>query len=433
MKLSPLRVFGYMVLVLFALESRAQLTSDVVPRERVVTPEEEISRELQVSSLRVGPFRLQPQLLFRNIRYTDNVYGTVDEDEEKVEDYGATVAAGTRWILPFGPKAYIRGTALPDYTWSAELPERRFVGGTYNVSAIALFNRLTVEADLGTSEGLAAPSSETELEVVRDLTWYGVDAEVDLSGYFSLFASVRAESHEHEDEGAGGLVSLASLLDRDDGALRAGIRYRLTSFLDFTVAGEQARSEFAERPAERDNRSEAVLLGVHYERPRSYLNLTVGQRRIEPEGSSLIESFDDTVGSYFAALATRGPIEMHFFGRRAIAYALSPETPFVLGNHHGIGTVVSVGHRLRLRASGELGTDDYRSGTGVVPEDLRREDEVSRYGAGLDFRIRRNVEFRIFVSQSEYDSSIDLFDRTRLDVVTGLTIGGITLTGDFPG
>ncbi len=433
MNLSILRTFFALLVLTLAPSVVAQLTSDVVPRERLVTPEEQIRRELEASSLRLGPFRLQPQLLFRNIRYTDNVYGTLDEDEEKVEDYGATVAAGTRWILPFGPKAYIRGTVLPDYTWSAELPERRFVGGTYDVSAIALFNRLTVEADLGTSEGLAAPSSETDLEVVRDLTWYGVDAELDLSGYFSLFASARAESHEHENEGAGGLVSLASLLDRDDTALRAGIRYRLTSFLDFTLAAEQARSEFAEQPAERDNRSEAVLLGVHYERPRSYLNLTVGQRRIEPDGGSMIEPFDDTVGSYFAALATRGPIEMHFFGRRAIAYALSPETPFVLGNHHGIGTVVRVGQRLRLRASGEIGTDDYRSGTGAVPENLRREDEVSRYGAGLDFRIRRNVELRIFVSQSEYDSNIDLFDRTTLDVVTGLTIGGITLTGDFPG
>lgn len=432
MKLSSPRLCLSILAIFSAGTALAQLTSDVVPRERLVPREEQVRRELEATSGRIGPFRLRPQLLLRDIRYTDNVYG-VRDGEEKVEDYGATLAAGTRWILPFGPKAYIRGGILPAYTWSAELPERRFLGGTYDVSAIALFNRLTVEGSSGISKGLTAPSVETEVEVIRDLSWYGLDAELDLSGYISLFGSAHSQNLEH-DSGAieAGPASFASSLDREDTAVRAGIRYRLTSFLDFSLAAERSRTSFDVSPGGRNNSSDAVLLGMHYERPRSYLNLTVGQREYEPDGPSSIEPFDETVGSYFAALATGGPVEIQGFGRREVSYSLSQNTLFILGNHHGLGAILRAGERIRVRITGELGSNDYRSGPQSVEPILRRIDDVTTYGAGLDIRLYRNVALTFFVYESVYDSNIDEFDRSTLGFRTGLTIGGITLAGDFP-
>lgn len=408
-----------------SFQAAAQLTSDVVPRERLVPRAEQIKRDLETSRRRLGAFRLKPQFLVRELGYTDNVYGT---EENKISDYTASVAAGTRFILPFGPKGYIRGGLLPEYTWSAEIPGQRFLGGTYDVSAIALLNRLTFGVTAGTTKRLAVPSSETEIRAIRDTGFAVVDAELDVSGHLSIFASAQGQQARFDSEGVqDSLISDVSILDRDETAVRAGIRYRVTSFLDFTVAGEQTESLFEQRSLDQDNTSQAVLLGIHYDRPRSYLNLTVGQRTGDPTNSSTFRPYDETVGSYFASIGGGGPVQLELFGHRAVTYGLFGEVPYFLENRNGVGAVARAGSRLRFRASAEVGTNDYENSPPIPPGNLQRIDDVNTYGGGFDVRLYRNVALTVFVSQSDLDSNLDAFDRSIVRVRTG-----ITFTGDFP-
>jgi hypothetical protein len=426
--LAPLRV-ALIGIVLAALSrgAIAQLNSDVVPRERLVPLAEQVRRDLEMSTYRLGPFRLQPQFLLREITYTDNVFGASDE-EEKVSDINASVAAGTRWILPVGPKGYLRGRVLPEYNWSAELPEWRFLGGTYDVSALALGNRLSAQATAGASRSLAVASSETEVRAIRDLRRFGVESELDVTGKISLFGSARAEQTRYDSDAAPeDPLFDVDRLDRDDVAYRAGVRYNVTSFLNFSVAGERTGSEFQENALEQDNTSDAVLLGVHYDRPHAYFDLTVGRRTGDPDNGSSFLPYEETVGSYFASFAAGRPFRVEVFGRRAVMYGVSLEGPYFIETRNGLGASALAGSRLRLRASAEAGTNDYplprQTPTGLVD----REDEVLIYGAGFDFRLYRNVALTVFVSETDLESNVEVFDRSIVRIQTG-----ITLTGDFP-
>jgi len=405
-------------------QAAAQLTSDVVPRERLVPRAEQVKQDLEKSRRRLGPFRLRPQFLVRELGYTDNVFGT---EENKVADVSASVGAGASFILPVGPKGYIRGGLLPDYTWSAEVPEHRFLGGTYDVSAIALLNRLSVAATAGATKSLAVANSETETRAIRDLGFGGVEAELDVSGYISIFASGEGQRVRFDSDAAqNATIADVSVLDRDETAVRAGIRYRVTSFLDFSLGGEQTQSLFEERSLDQDNTSQAILLGMHYDRTRSYLNLTVGQRKGEPSNDSTFRPYDETVGSYFASIGGGGPVQLELFGHRTVTYGLFGDVPYFLENRNGLGVVARAGNRLRFRASGEAGTNDYENSLPVPPQNILRTDDVLTYGAGFDIRLYRNVALTVFVSQSDLDSNMDAFDRSVFRARTG-----ITFTGDF--
>jgi hypothetical protein len=260
------------------------------------------------------------------------------------------------------------------------------------------------------------------------VTSFGLEGELDVTGKISLFASGRGQQVEYEFEAVEDApISTVTELNRDDTAWRAGIRFRPRTFLNFSLAGEETSSSFEARALERDNSSQAVLFGVHYERPRAYLNATVGRREGEPDGGSSFPAYETTVGSYFAALAPGGRLEIQTFGHRTVRYSLAVDEPYYFETSNGLGAIARVGRRLRFRASGELGAHEYLARPDLPGGVLRREDDVTTYGAGFDVRIYRNVALTVFVSESQFDSNIESFDRSIVRIQTG-----ITLTGDFP-
>lgn len=394
-----------------------QSTSDVVPRHRLVPRREQVRRDLDASR-RLGPLRIQPRLIFRDLGYNNNVFGTPDDP---VSDWTATVAAGAHWTLPFGPKMFVQGDVLPEYTYYDQLSERRFFGGTYNASALALFNRLSLEAGVGTNRSLGLVSSETEAAAVRRINDVVLAGEIDLLRRFSVFGRATSERHRfRSEEITRGDLARVTDLDRDDAAVLAGVRYRFSSSLDFAVGAERTRSEFRLRPDERDNESEALLLTVQYNRPRAYINLTVASRAGKPLAGSTFPPYDSITGSYFASWALTAPVEVQAHGSRRVVYALFADNPYFIETRNGLTVVLRPGNRFAIRAMGEFGDNDYER---AVRAGLRRSDAVRTYGGGISFRVYRDVGLTIAASQSEFDSTLDDYDRSVLRVQSLITIG----------
>lgn len=397
----------------------AQLSSDTVPRHRLVPREEQIEEDLASSRYRLGPIRLQPRFMLRDLGYNDNVFGTV---ENPISDWTTTVSAGAHWTLPFGPKAYFVGNVMPEYTYYEKLTERRFFGGTYDAAAVALFNRLSLEATAGTTKGLGIVSSEVEAPAVLRTTRIAFDGEIDVFRRLSVFghAETQRPRYESDPTDQGDLRRVAQL-DRTDSGARAGIRYRFSSSFDFAVAAEQTGSDFESTPL-RNNRSEALLLSVQYNRPRAYLNLTVGNRQWQPADRSTFPRYESPTGSYYASYTLAAPLEMQLYGRRAGVYALSTESPFFLETRNGATTLIRAGSRVLVRAFGEVGENDYDVLEGIAVK--ARNDSVVTYGGGLSFRVYRNAGVTVLVSQSDYDSNKDDFDRSIMRVQVLLSMGG---------
>lgn len=398
----------------------AQLTSDVVPRQRLVPREEQIRRDIEDSRFHLGAFRLQPQIFVRDLGYNNNVYGT---PTDPISDWTATVSAGTKWTLPFGSKTYFRGTALPEYTWYADLADRRFLGGTYDASFLALFNRLSIEATAGTQKNLSIVSSEIEAPAIRQLDHVMLDVELDVLRRLSLFATARGQNQRYQSEGAeAGDLSRLGELDRDEQLVRAGVRYRFRSYLDFSVGAERTQSEFELHPSERDNISEAVVFGFHYDRPRMYTNLSVAAREGKPASGSTFEGYDTTTGSYFVSWSLVAPIEVQAYGHKRVVYGLFADNPYFFENRTGGALMFRLGERLALRAFGDVGDNEYpRLAIGTA---LPRVDDVVTVGGGFALRIYRSAALTVSVTQSDYDSNINGFDRSVVRIQSGISLGG---------
>ncbi|MCA1734153.1 MAG: hypothetical protein LC732_11190, partial [Acidobacteria bacterium] len=255
---------------------------------------------------RLGPIRVQPTFVLRNLGYNDNVFGATDDDLA-VDDWTATVGAGVQAWLPFGPKMVFGSTLRPEYTWYKDNDELSRMGGYYDVAAYGFFNRLRLEARALTEDTQTIVSSELQATTRRETAGFSGRAEVEIFRRLAVFAGADQRSFEHENPDIEGLDYDVTRLDRDDSAMRAGVRYAWRSWFDVSAMVEKTETEFDLNPQLRDNESEAVLVGVHYDRPQFFVNLVGGQRDGTPLNGSSFPEYSTWSGSYFMQYRLTAP------------------------------------------------------------------------------------------------------------------------------
>jgi hypothetical protein len=412
-----IRAVAVTLLMAGAFSANAQLASDPVPRERIVPRSEEVRRALENSRFRLGPIRLRPLFELRDAGYDNNVFGT---SEDPVADWHSTVSAGADLILPFGRKMYLTGIVNPEYTWYQKLTNRRMLGGEYGAAILALFNRLSIEAGGTTRKTLQPVSSELERSVPgrRDNTY--ARTELEIFRRVSLFASAEARKQRYEalaadDQGVG-----LDRLERNETFLRGGVRYRLRSWLDVTAGVEKGTTNFVSA-VQSDNSTRAAVVGVHYDRPRFFLNLSGGSSNSDASGpNSTFPNYSTAVGSYYAAYQTSRPLAVDGYGHREPVYGLYGDSAYFLETRNGLGLIFQLGKRIGLRAFSELGTNAYPIGS-AAPS---RTDRVTIIGGGLAYRVFRNLILTTIASETRYRSNIDTFSRSILRVATTISVRG---------
>jgi hypothetical protein len=392
----------------------AQLASDEVPHQRTLPASEQIRRDLQTSRLRLGIFRIRPSFALRDFGYDNNVFGS---STEPFADWRSTVSAGARFIVPLGPKIYARGAVVPEYTWYRKLTDRRVLGGTYGGSLLALFNRLSVEGGADTFKGISILSSELEREAIgRRTSGYG-KAEVEIIRRLSVIASAREERQRYDlslDAAGNPLRDL----QRNEHAVRGGLRYQMRPYFDVSLVAEKTRSDFL-KATDRNNASRAVLLGLHYDRPRTFINLTAGSRTGEADvRSAAFPRYRTATGSYYASheLAARAALDV--YGHRRLVYSLYADNAYFIETRNGVGIVVPVGRRIAVRAFGETGTNNYPRAVLSV----KRTDDAKTWGGGLAFRFYRDVGLTTVVTKTQYTSNVAGQERSLLRVFTAISL-----------
>lgn len=400
-------------LAALAFPLSAQLVTDTVPRNRTVPVKQTVETAMSESPWRLGAIRLQPKLGLTNFGYVDNVFGT--DDDEAVDDYTATVRAGLQAYLPFGEKGVLSASALPEYTWYQDLDYRRHFGGYYDVSAYGFFNRMTVQATAFSADTQTIVSSERETQAILDASGVTAKVELEIFRRLSLFGGADRREFAYENpENVDDAELEFARLDRSDSAVRAGVRYRWSSFLDVSVLNESTETEFDVAPLERDNQSEATLIGIHYDRPKFFVNLTGGTREGKPLNGSSFPEYSETTGSWFAEYRLTAPIDVQGFGSRDVVYGLFADNPYFLEDRMGGAIRVQFGRLVSLRVAAESGDNAYPvrvlSAGGLV----ERIDDVSTQSASISIPFWRNLALTIGASQSDYDSNIAGYDRSVL-------------------
>ena len=393
-------VLGLMVMS-FGLPCFAQLASDEVPHERTLPLSEEIREQLESSRFRFGIFRLQPRFAIRDLGYDNNVFGTATDP---VSDWHSSVAAGTSFIVPAGSKLYLRGDAVPEYTYYRKITSRRSLGGDYGASILGLFNHMTIEAGGHSKKSLENVSSELERPAIGTRSDVTGTLELDIFQRLSVFGTGIAQQQRYRASEADEEQGLfLNTLERNETLVRGGFRYRPVTFFDISIAAEKTRSLFKVN-RDRDNASTALILGIQYDRPRSFLNLSAGARRGDALDTAavLFPHYSTVTGSYYAEHELGSHLVIDAYGHRGIAYSLTVENPFFLETRNGGGIWVPVGSRLAFRAFGEAGTNAYPVPIGSQ----HRTDDASSYGGGFAMRLYRNLVLTAIGEKTNYVSTI---------------------------
>ena len=401
----------------------AQLESDAVPRARTIAPSEALRQELEDSRYHLGPMRVRPLFTLRDFGYDNNVFGS---STSQVGDFHSTVGLGAHGILPVGPKMYLQGVVLPEYTWYQKLTNRRSFGGSYGASLLGLFNRLSVEGGVDTFHGPTILNSEQEQAVPGTRTHLYSRAEVEILKRLSVYGSGERQRQRYspvsDDQSQ---ATAIRQIERDETAARGGLRYRFASYLDFSLGVEHTNTTFL-TSTDRDNHSDAVILGVHYDRPRSFINLSVGSRTGKADHPGVFPAYSTTTGSYYASHDLSAPIALDVYGHRGIGYSITSTNPYYLETRNGTGVTVAVGRRFALRGFGEGGSNAYPLPILAGSDAIKRTDTVITAGGGVAFRMYRRVALSVLASNSRYTSNIAGNDRSIFRLTTGLSF-----TGDF--
>jgi hypothetical protein len=393
---------------LAARSARAQLISDDVPQVRTIAAKEEVDADMQSARFHLGPIRMIPTIAVRDAGYDNNVFGTT---VNPTSDWFFTVRGGLRFIVPFGTKIYLRGSALPEYTWYDKLEERRGFGGLYEASLYAFFNRMTVQLRGYDQETFVQYSSEVPTKVLTRIQDGSGGFEINLLNKLAFFAKAEGQRSRYSTEGQipGDPVNLN---DRTDTSVRGGPRYYVTPDWSISAAVEQTWSDFVNQPLLRDNQSRAYLLGVQYVRPRLFFNLSGGYRTGDPRDGSIYPSYSTGTGSFFASFFALRWLEFQAYGRRRVQYSLSQDNPYYFENRIGGGINLEVLDRVLLRGYGETGPNQYPIGqvnNGVV---THRRDQVTLFGGGASTIIVRPVVLTGLVTRTEYAGNVPGNDRT---------------------
>lgn len=407
--------------VLASSPARAQLASDDVPRVRTIPAKEQLDLDMQRSRFRLGPVRFLPGFEVSEAGYNSNLFG---RPQNPIRDWTATVSAGTKLMLPFGPKLFFIGDAYPGYTWYATNSNLSRFAGTAGASIAGFFNRLSFEVGARGSQRIRVHTEQPTPSLTRTFRGFG-RVEVELSSRLAFFAGAEEHRVRETQQGVPPTIGYdVARYNRTDDAFEGGFRYALTPAWDIAPEVSYTTSRFELTPDERNNKSLAYLLGIGYNRPRLFLRIVGGYREGRPYQGSSFPNYSTGVGSFFVSYFVTPGLEVKGYGRRYVAYSADTVNRYYFSNHIGGGLNVQVLPRLLLRAFGDTGTNRYpipvASSNGVV----RREDKPFSYGGGASVILLRRLTLTALVTQKKNDSTNPRNEYSLLQVSTFLTFSG---------
>lgn len=401
----------------------AQISNDAPPAQRTLPVAEQVEEEMATARLRLGPMRLLPFFSLGNVGWTNNARGT---SEGQVDDYTASVSAGTKLVAPFGQKVFLRGTVAPSYDWYSRTESLRSFGGVYSGELLGLFNRVTLGGGGGYDRSIRSVSSEVARDVLNTTTSGSARAEVEVLKRLSLFGGLESATFRQEDTTAPtpGLDPVSNL-DRTESAWRAGVRYVFSSTLSLGLMGEEVKSQFVTNPEVQDNNVRGVVLVARYDRKRFYVEGAVGIREgkaVNP--NDFYPEFQTGTYGYFVSYVLFRPLELQVRGSRRPTASLFLDNPYFFETLNEIGFRYGLGRRVTLHVEGSIGSNRYVNPVVVTAtgDIVTRVDDISRWGGGFDFAISRSVKVGLTAMQDRWDSNIDYYDRSAFRIFGGLTV-----------
>jgi len=387
---------------------------------------EQIEREMEEARWRLGPFRVAPWLALRGLTYEDDVFVQNEEgDAEATSDVHGSVGAGLSVYLPVGEDVFWVVQALPEYLFWVDLDERNQLIGRYGAGLYADLNRLRIGLDGQLAEQQGTVTSESAQQVLSERTSVHAVAELEVTAAFSVAVDAAQSEHTH-GLADGSTVSAGfdySNLDREEQVLAAELRYHPSEKVELALGAEATETDFDAGARDLSSTGTSPYLRLHLDGNRLLFDAQVVRRELEPEPGSVLVPVDQTEGSARLELEVSHRFELSLYGSLSTAYAISSGFTQFDQERLGVGVGLPLSDRLTLSAFYETGSDDYEP----LPAAPLRADDVTSWGASASFAIGEWLTYRAGVTEVDYDSNLDTFDRDYLRIESSVVLS----TGDW--
>lgn len=408
------------ILFLFAASAKSQFlqfTQPGGPDGREETTDERLEREIAQASYHLGPVRIAPLAGFRDVAYVRDLFG---ETGDTRSDFTATVGAGFRAYLHTGRKVTWIAHALPEYVWWQKRSEARRLNVSGGLEAVALFNRLTLDAAVSRLEQQRLVTPEVP-ELVNAATDLGrLDAELELTKLLRPFVSATWSAQEGlvDDRTDDPAVERLAFLDRKEQVVRAGLRWYPRESWMIGLGAERSRTDFDSSTLDSSNEGTSPVLEVLIDRPRFYVHGDLAARSLTATEGSRFVNYDGVTGNISLSLVPRSRFETWLYTNREIVYSVFAGYPYLQDDRVGLALGITAGDRVRLRIFTEAGNNDY---TAFSPAAPKRSDDLTAYGGALRFSLTKTLGLSVQVMRLEIDSNLAGQDRSY-------TSGGLSLT-----
>jgi hypothetical protein len=404
---------------LCAADAMAQLSTETPALARTVPVAEQVKDESEHPGFHLGPFWMRRVFGLR-AGYDNNVFGTA---ENKVGDWTVTAFGGVKYLLPSGPKTYLRGEVMPEYIWYNKTTAYRNFGGTYSAALLGLYNRMSVELGGRARRTLAVVSSETTASARQDMLDAGLKVEVQILRRLSVYGALEGLRVRLDDNGIPvNNFEVVTYLDRTEIAGRGGVRYRFNEELSLALQAEQVRTQFVNQAQDRDNDATSYVAVARLDRPRFYIALTGGYREgTARDSESLFPPYHSGYYEFFLSYIVNHSLELQAFGWRRPINSLFPDNPYYFETRNGGGVKVGLGARVAFRGFVLVGSNSYPGDVLVNGAAVRHSDDVTTFGGDFAFQIYRTTKLLVQGGSDRYRSNVPGGDRSILRLFTGLS------------
>lgn len=379
----------------------------------------------------IGPFRLSPTFVFRDIGYDNNVFRQRETDDP-VSDFTATIAPTVSVNVLYRDLLIITVPIRPSYVFYRTQKHQ----GGWNFSTnpkfiLNIMRRFVLLGEYFYRKARRRSSSEFDERAYETINQFTgrLFYETPRQTAFGLTGSIQDISYEDvEIPGSDTYVSRA--LDRTETNATAEFYYKVFRDSDFFITGGYTDYQFKNIEASRRNsHSYQAYTGIRWPILGTIRGtLSLGIKRLTPDAGYL-KRFFGLVGN--ANLEARSRLfNLRLVYNKDVEFSYWSENAFFVFRRYGGGVSFYITRFLRLDYNYSYTRSNYPEDTlKRLPDEsyitFKREDITNSHSLGTAVRIVRNVGIGITLTYWQRDSNDDRWGNRKQ-----FFIGGY-LTYDF--
>ena len=353
----------------------------------------------------------------------DNVF---NEETNPKRDTVATLSPAVNLGLNAGPTV-LSGRVGGQYVYYAKYENERVWGATYDAKCEVPFGRWTPFLLGSYMDTRNRVGCEIDGRVHQTATAYGGGVKVEFSGRTTITALARRASTAFDDEEVFRGVALSAPLNQSSDEAGLEVRYGLTPLTTIVVATYGGNDRFELDPLR--NADNYRTVGGFEFQPFALISgsVMVGVFHFSAKDPRLEDAQTFTMS---------GDLTYHVGGTSASvtvardrSYSFEATDPYYFLTNVGVSVTQRIGGPWDVVVRGERGSLAYQSldseNVEPVPELARRVDALVGYGAGIGYRIGRNLRVGVDWRHMERES-VQLqanYRRTRIGASLAYELG----------